>query len=677
MLRILMLALCSLSFVSEVSSMQEEPEEALTLQEEPEEALSNRMANYRINAKLDERGKILTGTVWLEWRNMTAYDTREIHFHLFQNAFKHTESAFYQMSSPWVRDSVDDVVDAWGFIEVQSLAYTIRETDHQLDFTDVTQQPENSAYEDAMRDFRIRAPKRYPKDESTAILYLKRALRRGESIWVKMDFRVKLPEPGVARSGISDDYYLFSQWFPKVGFFENGKWICNPYNPMGEFYSNFGVYQVLLDVPKEFVVGATGVRVFQSDRGNRQLITYEAKDVIDFAWTASPLYKEYREKVDDVELIVLMQPEHEHLAQRHLDAARASLRYFAEALGPLPYPSMTIVDPPDDGAPTSGMEYPMFVTAGTYTTFPGDKFIEAVIAHEIAHNYFQSIIATNEFKHPWMDEGFAQYLDARFVESYEQPKGAYFSLWGWHVTSAQITRMSYLRRPERPPPSLPSDMYQTYGDYGFAAYTKPAMLLHTLDLSIGRERMDQLLAAYVERYSFRHPKPNDFFAVVEEFAGAEHRRWLEQGLETSAWVNYRVNSMTSDPKPEKRGLGYQWDLKSFKEIEEPEVPMEPNYIIQVAVQREGDLEIPTTLRLTYEDGATEDMAISGKERFFYLNIERAEPLKSAVVDPEHQIFIDRNWLDNSRLKQTNPNPKRSLVESWLHALQTAMIFAGP
>lgn len=645
-----------------------------------ENPMSNRQVNYRIQAKLDESKSVIRATQWVEWRNMTPHETKTLRFHLFQNAFKNNDSAYFQMVNPYFRNVFEDDVKAWGFIEVQKLAYTIREIDFQQNFADLNSQPDNNSFQDALNDFQLGGDPDYPKDESTATLFFKKPVRRGESVWIRMEFTVKLPEPAIARSGKQGDYYLVSQWFPKVGFFEDGKWLCHPYNPYGEFYANFGVYDVMLDVPRSFEVGATGIPTHDTIIEARRILKFLAEDVVDFAWTASPKFLKFEDRAANTDIVLLLQPEHEHLRQRHLDATKASLDFFSETLGPFPYPRITVVDPPKDAFDTSGMEYPMFVTAGTYTTVPGDRFIETVIAHEIAHNYFQSVLASNEFRDPWMDEGFAEYLDSRFLEHFVKPQDAYFSFLGWHLTSQQITRIGYLRRPDRPAANLAANQFKTYGDYGFAAYTKPAMLLHTLDRVLGRQTMDRLLKTYVERYSFRHPQPKDFYQVLEEIAGAEHVKWFRQGIETSDWLNYKVISANSSKIGPSVGFTQKGAVKTYIEqgnLKKSESEERARYDVQVYVQRQGNLKAPSMVRLSYEDGETEDFALPAALSFHHIRLERSAKLISAQVDPENQWLIDRNWLDNSKVVNTNIRPKQSLLESWLHALQSAMIFAGP
>lgn len=674
----MVLRFCLIVLACAALSAQEQPaEQATRMFEDP---MTNRMVNYKIDAKLDPQLKVVRATQLIEWRNMTAHETKVLKFHLFQNAFKNTRSAMAQMAPARMLKYIGDEPEAWGFIEVEKLSYAIAETNFNLHFTDPAAAPPRDQFKDGLNDFQVGIDKRYPHDETTAGLFFTKPIRRGQSVWIRTEFTVKLPEPGVSRSGVNDQYYLFGQWFPKLGVFENGDWICNPYGPYGEFYANFGVYQVTLDLPSNYEVGATGIPLYDKVFEGRRLVQFLAEDVIDFAWTTSPDFIKYQDRVGETEIVLLMQPDHDRLTKRHMDAAKASLKYFSELLGPFPYPRITIVDPPDDGYDTSGMEYPMFVTAGTYTLLPGDKFIETVIAHEIAHNYFQSTLASNEFAYPWMDEGFAEYLDTRFLEYNDPPYGYYYNLLGLKLTSKQSTRRSYLRGINRPAPNRPADQFESYADYGFGAYTKPAMLLHTLEGVIGQSKMDQLLAAYYERYKFRHPQPEDFFKVVREFAGPQHLAWFRQGLEQAAWINYRVMYMGSTKLDEDRGFGHQFTIGDFNKQQLPEVKevaSKNTYQIRVKLQRQGELAIPSSVLLSFADGSQETFPLPLEETTHYIQLERPARLESATVDPENRIAIDRNWLDNSTQQTTNHKPVRNFLETWLHALQTAMVFAGP
>jgi aminopeptidase N len=167
------------------------------------------------------------------------------------------------------------------------------------------------------------------------------------------------------------------------------------------------VYDVQITLPGEFVVGATGIEIDVADNGDgTKTHRYRAEDVHDFAWTASPEFLVFTDRVQDVEIRALVQPDHAEQGQRHLEAAKVAVAYFQDHYGDYPYPNLTVVDPRRGARGSGGMEYPTLITAGTYYRLPtGVRALEGVIVHEFAHNFWYHLLASNEFEEPWLDEG--------------------------------------------------------------------------------------------------------------------------------------------------------------------------------------------------------------------------------------------------------------------------------
>ena len=169
-----------------------------------------------------------------------------------------------------------------------------------------------------------------------------------------------------ARTGYTGDFFMVGQWFPKLGVWENGDWNAYPFHANAEFYADFGTYDVTITLPAEHITGGTGLpvsRVINDD--DTQTIHYHAEDVIDFAWAASPSFREATRQVEGVEILYLYLPEHDWSVERALDAAEAAVSHYSRWYGPYPYARLSIVDVPDDRQGAGGMEYPTLVTAGT------------------------------------------------------------------------------------------------------------------------------------------------------------------------------------------------------------------------------------------------------------------------------------------------------------------------
>jgi hypothetical protein len=357
--------------------------------------MSQRVVHYEIDAKYDATKHTVDATEVLTYHNLTGQALDHFPFHLYQNAF--------QPNATWVRETKveggrDVSYEKWedkdyGSEEIKSL-----EVVGQGDLTSKVQyiQPDDGN-----------------KDDKTVVdVHLPKPIAPGEYVQFKIAFQTKFPETQ-ARSGWKHDFVLGGQWFPKVGVFWHGAWNCHQYHAFTEFFADFGVFDVKLTVPKNEIVGASGVLIDQKDSDNARTFTYHGDDIHDFAWTASPRYKVkedgvFQGQMGPVQMRILMQPAHWSQVGRHEKILRESLEHFESWYGPYPYKTITLVDP--ESAEAGGMEYPTFITGDTSWFMPeGLKLPELVIEHEFGHQYWYGMVATNEFEDAWMDEGINSY----------------------------------------------------------------------------------------------------------------------------------------------------------------------------------------------------------------------------------------------------------------------------
>ncbi len=232
-----------------------------------------------------------------------------------------------------------------------------------------------------------------------------------------------MPRP-FARTGAIGNFFFIAQWFPKLGVLEEQGWNCHQFHSSTEFFSDYGVYDVRLTVPRGWTVGATGVQRDASDNADRTTThRYYQEDVHDFAWTTSPAYVERTARFEHpalpaVALRLLLQPEHGGQADRHFNAARTALKHYGEWFGPYPYGHLTIVDPAYQ-SDADGMEYPTLITAGTRWLLPREVTYsgpEEVVIHEAGHQWWYGIVGNNEFEDAWLDEGINTFATARAME---------------------------------------------------------------------------------------------------------------------------------------------------------------------------------------------------------------------------------------------------------------------
>ena len=638
-------------------------------------ALSERIANYDISVKLDSEAKTVSGELTLNWKNTSPDTLNELHFHLYLNAFKNTQSTFMQESGGGALRGVgmdkNDVL-SWGYCQVSSITNTKKE---ELINSFSYIQPDN----------------KNTHDQTVAKLMLNQPLNPSETIELKIKFETKLPKI-FARSGFADNYFLVGQWFPKIGVYEhsgirgakNGQWNCHQYHASSEFYADFGVYKVDINVPSEFIVGATGILLNEKtgSEGTKTL-SYLAEDVLDFAWTCSPKFKVIESEWNDVKISVMMQPDHLKQADRYIESLKIALEYFTEHVGPYPYKHVTVVDPPLKGMGSAGMEYPMFITAGTLWKLPdGLRFPENVTIHEFGHNYFMAILATNEFEEAWMDEGMNTYFETRIMDESYGVHSAWidFDFYKQGDLESKITGYNYSEKNKIAPSNQFSWLY-TSGGYGMMSYNKPAVFLSTLDKMLGRETMDNIWKTYYKRWKFKHPSTKDFCDIVKEVGAIKYEKlyqsnikdFLYQSIYTTRVCDYKLNSISNTKIEPDYGL-YKKDGKNLNIRKEDAPQPKFKYLSKVNLLRLGEFTVPVEIKVTFANGEEKTTVWDGKERAHIIKFNTDSKIISAQIDPDYKNILDINLSNNSYTLKPKKSGLWKLTVKFLFAIQNVFQF---
>ncbi|OGO39824.1 MAG: hypothetical protein A2Z04_00505 [Chloroflexi bacterium RBG_16_57_9] len=457
-----------------------------------------------------------------------------------------------------------------------------------------------------------------------------------------------------ARTGYAGEFVIAGQWYPKMAVYDRGHWNNIQFHANSEFFADFGTYDVSLTVPVTAVVGATGVPRAEVDHGDgTKTARFNAEDVTDFVWTASPHFKTATRPANEVEIVLLYQPEHEKLVRRYLDAAQSALMLYSEWFGPYPHPRLTLVDPPDSAGGAGGMEYPMLITVGVPGLPPffidnsNLHLAEYVTVHELAHEWWPMTVASNEMTEPWLDEGFAEYSAARWMERTFGP---------YSVLDTPAAKLSALlvRRPEyisNPRQVLIYDKSWNMKNYGGAAYAKPLLVLRTLENYLGEERMLAVMRTYADRWRWRHPRTEDFISVAHEVSG-ENLDWFFQPLVYGTGVvNYAVNDAST-----RRESG--------------------GYTSRVVVTRLGDVSLPVEVQVDFADGSTRLERWDGRATRQEFTYHTAAPLVSALADPQRKLAVEVNILDNGWTVATAEGPPLELSGRWLGVVQGLLQLLG-
>ncbi len=647
---------------------------------EPRAPQSPRNASYAIEARLDVATRLLEGSEVVTWRNVTSHPTAEMPLHLYFNAWRNERSSFLRAARrsgrvPSVREYGPR---DWGYADVLSvkrLPSAGRPADAVPLATHFVQPQDGN--EDDRTLLQVTLPEPVPP---------------GGTVRLEVEWRLKVPRP-FARAGVVGEYYLMGHWFPKVGVFEpEGVWNARQFIQT-EFYADFGTYDVALTVPAGWIVGATGTLVSAAPAGDGATThRYRAEDVHDFAWTASPHFRVYEDRLTspglpavDIELLLL--PDHLGLKDRYFASAKAAFELYGKWFRPYAWDRLTIVDPPAESE-TGGMEYPMFVTAESrWPTLRGNTLAEANTIHEIGHQWWQGAVASNEFEDAWLDEALNTHSHKRILEQIYPPsifEKRYFHDFlpyafkdvpraqPHHGADGFDVMRSALLLDSMATPSDRNDERTYY----LLPYTKGSLMLQTLERHLGWDTMRRILATFADRYWFKHPRPADFFAVANEASGQDLGWFFDQAYRGTEVFDYAVDRVASRPVRSPRG--YPSDGGDPPQWQAGGTTTGPALVEStVDVRRWGGGIFPVEVRVTFDDGGVAEERWDGRAlwtRFRYL---KPTAVRTVEVDPRRVLVLDVSSVNNSWTSRPNAGTASlKWTSKWTIWLQSLLEFAA-
>jgi hypothetical protein len=481
--------------------------------------------HYSIDVTLNDNEKTLTGNETIVYKNNSPSRLDFIWFHLYPNAYKDKTTALFQqlIKDPDRKENLKQFTGG----SISNLAFTV-------DGKSVIIEPHpNKQYVDVVK------------------LILPQPLQPGDSIVIATPFVVQLPAY-FSRSGYEDNQYMVCQWYPKPAVFDRDGWHEMPYLDRGEFYSEYASYKVNITLPSAYVVGATGVlqtteesnaykavghynyyhqnnpKLYECpfEKGDK-ILTYEADSVPDFAWFAK---ENFIIQYDTIQVTPdkTIDAFTYYLSGRNtnwansLDYLKDAVRHYNNWIGIYDYPIVQAVEGPKNHN-SGGMEYPTI----TLITEPGagPEALDIVIAHEVGHNWFMSMIGTNERSHAWMDEGLNTYFEFRYeAEKYKsnQILGALITEDIKKLNTEDFQFVVYkalLQLPIQPALETSSEQFKNNREYSLTAYIKAANWMYLLEASIGKDKVDKSFQSYFNEWKFKHPQPADMESAFEHAIG--------------------------------------------------------------------------------------------------------------------------------------------------------------
>lgn len=585
--------------------------------------------DYTMDVSLDVKTFQYKGTQELKYTNHSPDTLRSVYYHLFYNAFQPKSEMAIRLKNGKDRNGR-----------------------FRVNFD--TLQPQNQGYikvSNLKQDGALLVPR-----VSGTILEvpLAKPLLPQQSTTFSLEFNGQVPSM-IRRAGkMSKEGVVLSmaQWFPKMAEYDYDGWNAEPY--LGrEFHGVWGNYDVTITLDKSYTVAASGYLQNKEEVGHGYAESKKTKakkgklrwhfiapNVHDFTWAADPNYiHDTYPGPNGVSLHFFYKNDPEIIENwKKLQPVTAALmQFYNTTIGPYPYDQYSVVQGGD-----GGMEYAMLTLITGGRSFDG---LVGVTAHELAHSWFQHILATNEMKHEWMDEGFTSYISA-YAEAavLEQPND-------FPIENSYLGYFSLARSGYEQPQMTNANRYAYNAAYERTAYSKGAVFLAQLGYIIGQDKLAKTLREYYREFKFKHPQPNDFRRVAERVSGLHLKWYLTDWTQTTNTIDYSIR--------EVRALGENQTEVVLERIGPMPMPIDllvnlneekqELYYIPLALMR-GEKENPYTLDWKLMD----DWSWANPIYRFVVDIPK-ENIQSMIIDPTF-FMADIDRENNLYLAEENKEP---------------------
>ncbi len=488
---------------------------------------------------------------------------------------------------------------------------------------------------------------------TTLRIDLDRPLEPGQALALQAEWSFHVPPYGAGRMGHDGPLYEIAQWYPRMVVYDDVHgWNHEPYIGAGEFYLEYGSFDVSLTVPAAYVVAATGTlqnpadvltadqrarlaRARQSDStiaiitaeeagsaaasrpraGGTLAWHFTADSVRDFAFAAAPGMRWDASGYNGILIETLYRPAATPWQEAN-NMARAAIRYFSEQWFRYPYSHATTVE-----GPVEGMEYPMLTFVPNSAS---REELQWVVSHEFGHEWFPMVVGSNERLYPWMDEGFNTFIDLAGAAQYFKgtPYGDSIEVHPLHLYKDHAT-------PGREQPLIARPV--EVADLFWGGYEKPALMMQLLRHEVlGPDRFDAAFREYIRTWAFKHPAPADFFRLMRDESGMDLDWFWRSWVFGTDRLDQSVDSIVSGP-----------------------------HETRIVLQSRGTMVMPLEMELTFDDGTTERVRLPVEmwnlgSRFTY-RLAGDRHVRRVEVDPRHALpDVDRT--DNVRTAA--PAPRR-------------------
>ena len=580
--------------------------------------------DYKMVVDMDVESHQYEGIQSLVYNNHSPDTLKSVYFHLFYNAFQPDSEMAIRL-----KNGKDP------------------NTRFQVNFD--TLQPQNQGYL-KVTNLKQDGVNLVPKTAGTILeVPLAKPLLPNQSTEFTLAFSGQVPSM-IRRAGKNSKEGValsMAQWFPKMAEYDFDGWNAEPY--LGrEFHGVWGNFDVTITIDKNYTVAASGYLQNKEEVGHgfadikkakakRGKLTWRfvAPKVHDFTWAADPDYiHDIYPGPNGVDLHFFYKDNPEIIENwKKLQPITASLmQFYNNTIGPYPYEQYSVVHGGD-----GGMEYAMLTLITGGRSYEG---LVGVTAHELAHSWFQHVLATNEMKHEWMDEGFTSFISA-YAEAAVLEKQDDFP-----IESSYMRYFALARSGNEQPQMTNANRYSYNYAYERTAYSKGAVFLAQLGYVIGQENLSKTLREYYREFKFKHPRPNDFRRVAERVSGIQLKWYLTDWTQTTNSIDYGIQSVVETDEDQT-----EITLRRLQEM-----PMPVDLLVNLKNSQQKLYYIPLTIMRGQKENPynmpwtqLEDWSWANPEYRFLIDLPK-EDILSVVIDPTF-FLADINRENNLYLQE--------------------------